>query len=154
MSVTIITGDRNSGKTTTLKNIIASNDKLYLGYISESLYNKEVYYLKNVYSNETIKILQTQECSHHQKIGKYFIVENSFEEAYLSLLKQIALFENKEVVFVLDEIGALELSSSGFDKLLVKLLEYSNDLIICVRRKFLEQVCNKYKIENYKLINV
>jgi len=154
MSVTIITGERNSGKTTTLKNIINSNETFYLGYISESSSNKENYYLKNVYSNETIKILQTQECLHHEKIGKYFIIENSFEIAYISLLKQIDLFMNKNITFVLDEIGALELSSSGFDKLLTKLLEYNNDLIICVRTKFLKEVCNKYKIENYKLINI
>jgi len=154
MSVTIITGERNSGKTTTLKNIINSNETFYLGYISESSSNKENYYLKNVYSNETIKILQTQECLHHEKIGKYFIIENSFEIAYISLLKQIDLFMNENITFVLDEIGALELSSSGFDKLLTKLLEYNNDLIICVRTKFLKEVCNKYKIENYKLINI
>ncbi len=154
MSVTIITGERNSGKTTTLKNIINSNETFYLGYISESSSNKENYYLKNVYSNETIKILQTQECLHHEKIGKYFIIENSFEIAYISLLKQIDLFMNENITFVLDEIGALELASSGFDKLLTKLLEYNNDLIICVRTKFLKEVCNKYKIENYKLINI
>ncbi len=154
MSITIITGDRNSGKTTTLKNIINSNDNFYLGYISESSSNKDNYYLRNVYSNETIKIMQNQECPCHEKIGKYFIIDNSFEIAYISLLKQIDLFLNRSITFVLDEIGALELSSSGFDKLLNRLLEYNQDLIICVRTKFLEEVCNKYKIRNYKVINV
>lgn len=154
MSITIITGERNSGKTTTLKNIINSNDNFYLGYISESSSNKDNYYLKNIHSNETIKVMQIQECPHHEKIGKYFIIENSFEIAYISLLKQIDLYVNNNITFVLDEIGALELSSSGFDKLLIRLLEYNNDLIICVRKKFLEEVCSKYKIENFNLINV
>lgn len=154
MKVTVICGDRNSGKTTTLKKIIAKADRRYLGYVSESDNNKDVFYLRNVYTNEIIKVLQTEKCLSTQKIGKYFIRQNAFREAIKILLNQIESQMTEDFTLVLDEVGALELSGSGFNVVLEKIASSNISLIICVRKSFVEQVCSKYKFEDCNIINV
>jgi nucleoside-triphosphatase THEP1 len=154
MKVTIISGKQNSAKTTTLKKIVSQKDCLYLGYICESSSNKNIFYLRNVMSNEIIRLLQTHLCEYNQKIGKFYIVPNSFESAKKSLLSQVEENCNKDIVIVLDEVGALELSSSGYHDLIENLIQIDKDLIICVRDKYVEDVCKKYKFEDFEIIRV
>jgi nucleoside-triphosphatase THEP1 len=154
MKVTIISGPQNSSKTTTLKKYIKDHDQKYLGYVSESSANKSIFYLRNVYTHEIIKLMQVQDCLSNEKIGKYNILINAFEKSSETLLNQVSQFKGQDFVVVIDEIGRLELLNSGFDALLNKLIELDIDLILCVRDIFLEDVCKKYKFKEYTLIEV
>jgi nucleoside-triphosphatase THEP1 len=154
MKVIIISGPQNSSKTTTLKKYIKEHNQNYLGYVSESSQNKSIYYLRNLLSNEIIKLMQVEDCLSNEKIGKYNILLNAFEKASETLLNQVSQFKGQDFVVVIDEVGRLELLNSGFDALLNKLIELDIDLILCVRDSFLEDVCKKYNFTEYKLIKV
>ena len=99
-------------------------DNKYLGYICESSTDKSNFYLRNVYTNQIIKLMQTKKCLHKEKIGKYYIHINAFEKARDRLLEQIKFEKEKDFVVVIDEVGSLELSSSGFNLLLENLLVF------------------------------
>ncbi len=154
MKVTIISGPQNSSKTTTLKKFIREHNQKYLGYVSESSSDKSIFYLRNVLTNEISKLMQVQDCVSNEKIGKYNIIINAFEKASETLLNQVSQLKNQNCVVVLDEIGKLELLNSGFDPLLKRLIDLDKDLILCVRDSFLEDVCKKYKFNDYNLIEV
>ena len=154
MNVTIISGERNSGKTTTLKKLIAKADRRFLGYVSESSADKNVFYLRNVYTNEIIKVLQTEKCLSNQKVGKYFVRQNAFREAIQILSNQIESQRSEDYTLVLDEVGSLELSGFGFNGILEKVSSLNISLIICVRDTFVEQVCSKYNFKDCEIIKV
>ncbi len=154
MYVTIISGPKNSAKTTTLKNIVNKREKEYLGYLCESLNNKNNLFLRDLNTNETINLMQTTPCLHKDKVGKYFVHLNAFEKASTMLLKQIENSKNEDIVIVLDEVGYLELLDSGFDDLIKVLIYLNKDLLICIRDEFVKRVISKYRFENYKINNI
>lgn len=154
MKVIIISGARNSSKTTTLKRLLSSSENNFLGYICENSDNKKKLYLRNLLDNKKIDILQTDEIINSERIGRYYIIPNSFEESRKVLLDQIEKIKEEDFIVVLDEIGALELSGSGYDALIKDLIKINKDLIICVRDTFVEDVCEKYKFNDVEIINV
>ncbi len=154
MKVIIISGERNSSKTTTLKRLLVSSENKFLGYICENSENKKKLYLRNLLDNKKIDILQTDEILNSERIGRYYIIPNSFEESRKVLLDQIEKIKEEDFIVVLDEIGALELSGSGYDALIKDLIKINRDLIICVRDTFVEDVCEKYKFNDVEIINV
>ena len=154
MKVIIISGARNSSKTTTLKRLLSSSENKLLGYICENSDNKKKLYLRNLLDNKKIDILQTDEIINSERIGRYYIIPNSFEESRKVLLDQIEKIKEEDFIVVLDEIGALELSGSGYDALIKDLIKINKDLIICVRDTFVEDVCEKYKFNDVEIINV
>ncbi|MGD1821030.1 MAG: nucleoside-triphosphatase [Pleomorphochaeta sp.] len=154
MKVIIISGARNSSKTTTLKRLLSSSENKFLGYICENSDNKKKLYLRNLLDNKKIDILQTDEIINSERIGRYYIIPNSFEESRKVLLDQIEKIKEEDFIVVLDEIGALELSGSGYDALIKDLIKINKDLIICVRDTFVEDVCEKYKFNDVEIINV
>ncbi|MGD1822383.1 MAG: nucleoside-triphosphatase [Pleomorphochaeta sp.] len=154
MKVKIISGAKNSSKTTTLKSILEKSNEKYLGYICESDNEKNNYYLRNIYSNELFHIMQNEFIETKERIGQYYIIDNSFEKCSTVLFNQINEIEDQIDFIALDEVGLLELNGSGYNQTILKLIDLNYDLILCVRDVFVERVIEKYKFENVEIIRV
>lgn len=154
MKITIISGKRNSAKTTTLKRIVENKSEKFLGYFCESDKDKEVFYLRNVLNNDLITIMRTNLSNTKESIGKYNIIDNSFLLAEETLLSQIHELKGDNFSIVIDEIGRLELNGSGYNTLIKKLLKFNYDLIFCIRDEFVEDIIDKYDLSNIEIINV
>ena len=152
MNVTIISGSKNSAKTTTLINLVELNKENYLGYICLSDDNKNSYYLKNIITEDNYLIMQNTEIKSKERLGQYYIIDNSFFTISNILLEQIK--DNTDKVVALDEIGLLELNGSGYNNLLKELILLDMNLVLCVRDKFVEKVIEKYQFKNVKTIKV
>ncbi len=152
MHVTIISGARNSAKTTTLIKLIEENKDSYLGFVCLSDKNKNSYYLNNILTNDNYLIMQNTEINCKEKLGQFYIIDNSFFTISKILLEQIK--EHGDKVIALDEIGLLELKGSGYDDLLKQLVLLDKNLLLCVRDIFVDKVIQKYKLENVEIINV
>lgn len=154
MKVRIISGKRNSSKTTTLKKIISKKEKRIIGYVCESDIDKNNYYLRNIISNDCFHIMQTTKIISKNRIGKYYIINDSFENAINLLKKQIEEAEAKNVEIAIDEIGRLELNNLGYNSLLNYLVKLDFDLILCIREDYVDDVINKYNLKNIEIIRV
>lgn len=152
MRVTIISGEKNSAKTTTLKQIVESNPDKYIGYTCLSYDNKNSFYLKNILTNNEFLIMQNTKIDCEVRLGQYYIIDGVFELISNILLQQIK--ETKNKIIALDEIGKLELDGFGYDKLLNELVELDNDIVLCIRDKFVNKVIKKYNLKNIDIIKV
>ncbi|MCX5774856.1 MAG: hypothetical protein NTV44_00535, partial [Firmicutes bacterium] len=54
----------------------------------------------------------------------------------------------------LDEIGRLELSGKGYDRILRKLLASSLDIVLAVREDLVPAIIEHYQIKSYSIIPV
>lgn len=145
--VRIITGERNSGKTSFIKKMLESglNAK---GFMTVSLdEGKDVLYLQDIASGKKRLLMETS-CWRKNGIGRYRFYPATFEWAE----KKLSSVSSGTIV--LDEIGRLELKERGFDSLMKKLLCKDVELYISVRKDYIENVVEHYGLSSYQLIDV
>ena len=130
-SFKIITGERGEGKTT----FILSHFSFCKGYVS--LHRGEEYYLKKLESGEE-NLLLTHRPIFKEEWKGWFINSNEFHRANDYLLS----LDNS--IVVLDEVGMLEVEEKGFFPFLTKAQNMNIDLIISVRREFVDVVKDKF----------
>lgn len=147
--VLIISGERNSGKSTKLERIITGllkRGKNVKGVISKGYFsgkiksNYDAVYISNgkVYQLASI----TESKKFNLKQGKYFFDEKVFDEIN-KLLKDDMICD----VNVFDEISYLELNEKGFYPSLKHYLDnFEGQLIISIRNNLLQEVINKFQI--------
>lgn len=145
MKVTIISADINSGKTTYVNNLVMANRSKYLGFISFSNSEKNFYYLEDIKTKSKIPLMDEIYEKDCKRIGKFFIKKDAFLMAKTLLLKQVD--EYSDPIVVLDEIGRLELNGEGFDSLLKELIDLKINMMLCVRKKFVSEVIQKYRFD-------
>ncbi|MBK5200299.1 MAG: hypothetical protein JJE21_02065 [Spirochaetaceae bacterium] len=153
MKVTIISAERNSGKTTFAKNLISKNKNGFLGFLSYSSPSKDSFYLYDINNSNTIVLMSEKVNDNYERIGRFYIEPFAFDKAYDSLINQIGAFETKKCI-VIDEVGQLELDGYGFDRLINRLIELDENLLLCIRKCFVESVVFKYGFVDYTLIDV
>lgn len=137
-SVIVITGKKNSGKTTTALKI-KEHFPSTKGFISLSADAKDEITLLDLGSGDRLPLM-SRYFESDADVGAYRYLQSTFD--YASNVE----FDDKGVVIV-DEIGRLELRGEGFDFLMRHLLSLSVNLIITVRTEFLEDVVRHYEIE-------
>ncbi len=153
---TIITGKKHSGKTTKLQEIVfdlQSDGKICAGIIAIGTFKNNKRYsfdLLDISTNEKIEFMSIITNNQYKKIGKFYIKPEG-EEFGTTVLEK-ALKSNANFI-VIDEIGALELEEKGWSQALSKALEIEKNIIITVREELLQNIINKFKIDNYNLIN-
>ena len=152
----IIHGDKNQGKTTQLKRIIdilKSNNKTVAGFYSEKIRkdNKVMGYdLLTITQNEQFPFLSINTSKEQEKIGKFSINKVAFEIGNSEIKKAILA---KVDYIVIDEVGKLELDNKGWYDSINKLyLNFTNEIIFCVRTEFVQSIIDKFNFNKVILI--
>lgn len=147
--ISIIVGDRHSGKTTRLlKYIDELNGKavsvagiVAIGSFKDGI--RDSFLIKDITTN-TEKVFMTREnCTNCDKIGGFYINNEAYKWGVNVLHKAINSSAN---TIVIDEVGQLELNGNGWYTSLLKLLKTDKNIVITVRDKFLDEIVSKFKL--------
>lgn len=154
----IVTGKMNSGKSTTLGNIYRELKKGD-GFISvksmhyDKVYGYETMRLSN---NESYPLVIREEFAHKNikvvcQIGPYLFLEDTLQIVEDQIDQMI---QNKVSPIFLDEIGQLELYDKCFDSIFRKMVESNLELYITVREDLVQNVIDKYQLQEVDLITI
>lgn len=135
-SFKIITGERGEGKTTYILSLFSS----FKGYVT--VHKSHEYYLRDLETKEETLLL-TPYPLFVDKWKGWYINTLAFGKANKKLLSL-----NNSVV-VLDEVGMLEVENGGFSDYLFKATDMDIDLVISVRREYIDSVVSKF-FSSYK----
>lgn len=143
----ILTGEIQSGKTTTLMQWSAGRKDVF-GILSPIVDGKR--FFMNIQTGERFEMEAQEGETEILKIGKYSFRKKSFNKAITTL--QLSLNEKKGWL-VIDEIGPLELRKEGFYKILNEILgtKTSLQIILVVRNSLIEEVINFFRLSEYKI---
>lgn len=145
--VKIISGERNSGKTSFIKKLLESGLDAK-GFITVAFdEKKDVLYLQDIASGEKRLLMETSSWKENG-IGRYSFHPETFEWAEKKLSEIVS------GTIVIDEVGRLELSGKGFDSLLWKLLCKDVELYVSVRKDYIGNVVEHYGLDSYQLIDI
>lgn len=150
--ITIITGKRNGGKTTTLQNILKATPKKWSGFISLTNIDKSKYFLQDVENLEQ-NLLMEDSLSPNWK-DRFFIFYETFDWANHKILT------SKNLFFMLDEIGLLEIDDKrGFFpsvEFLIAKDDKKRQNIFTVRKSFLDKFYTAFKLnpDNCRVIDL
>ena len=138
--IIIITGKQGSGKTSILENKI-DNETNGVITICENRKLKK-YYFKLINTNITLP------CCYYED-GMKFNFHN-----FDKVCEYLDKLDSKKIM--IDEIGWLELNKKGFYKALKKILKEKNfeNLYLSMRYDIHERLIEKFKIENFTLIDL
>jgi nucleoside-triphosphatase THEP1 len=148
--IIIVTGPIHSGKTTKLQQIIQQWKKVDISAILEPL-DKNGNRTLFVYPQENTIMLQTDEQDGAIECGPFYFLAGAFETAASMVKTQCS-------IFILDEIGKLEIQNKGFHSLMIRILEnYKNGLIdiviVVIRDTLLHSALQHYQMKDTILIN-
>ena len=147
--VTIITGDRYSGKTTRLLNYIETlknSGVSVAGIVAIGTFknnDRDSFLLKDISTNIEKPFMSRTECDNCDKIGRFYIDNETYKWGLEILEKAIKSNVN---TIVIDEIGMLELNEKGWYSVLKKALNSDKKIVITVRDKFVDDVTFKFGI--------
>ncbi|WP_319996192.1 nucleoside-triphosphatase [Trichococcus shcherbakoviae] len=161
--VNIITGEMNSGKTTELIRLyhelpVCTAD----GFASIKVFSEqgafEGYDLKRLATGETLPFirLSNPDAVPLQKDSFGFDRFTFLREPLVAAEQAIRDFLSDPLIrtILLDEIGPVELQRKGFCRALKMLLASDKDLYLCINRKNLDPVVNKFGIMAPRLIEI
>ena len=155
-TIKIITGAKQSGKTTFLLNYIEqlkSNKISVAGIIAIGTFKNNIrdsFSIKDISTNEKKLFLSRKYLSESEKIGRFYIDINTYHWG-MKILEKAILSDSKYLI--IDEIGALELTKKGWYFALSRALKSNKNIVITVRDKFIDDIIDFFNIENYKIIN-
>jgi nucleoside-triphosphatase len=131
-----ITGLPRCGKTTLIKELIKECKVSFSGFLSEEIRNDDRigFKIEDVRTSEE-GILANMDFKDGPKIGKYFVNIKDIERIAIPSLEREANF------YFIDEIGAMELKSKKFEKVLEAILSSNKNIIATLHRNY----ANKYK---------
>lgn len=147
-NIEIISGDINSGKSTRLIKRVRGLKKKYRvgGVIAHPVFKegeKSGFEIEDLSTGELFPLAEnipTSKFTHKQ--GRFYFDNTLFEELNNRLFEMI---DNEYII--IDEIGPLELSGSGYSPALKYLLNnYKNHLILVIRNKLLSEFKNTFLI--------
>lgn len=158
--VIIVTGKREEGKTTFLKQLSGELKKanwLLSGFISPRIKNGSVttgYILEDVKTGKRTEFLSLNEETNVEPgtIGK-FRMNNTGLSFGKHLLSDDELQHTG--IVIIDEIGRLELAGEGWNDDVLRLINKPDlFLIVAVRDKFVSGVIQQYNLKNVQVLNV
>ncbi len=147
--VTIITGDRHSGKTTRLLKYIETlknNGVSVAGIVAVGTFKNNVrdsFLLKDISTNIEKPFMSRIECDNCDKIGRFYINNETYKWGLIVV--EGAIKSNVNTI-VIDEVGMLELNEKGWHTVLKEALKTDKNIIITVRDKFVDDIILKYGI--------
>lgn len=157
-AVFILTGTVGGGKSTQIQKIIKElkSHSISLGGIySLRIVKKNIttgYDIVNISTNERSAFLQDAINNDLQKIGRFTILPEGLEKG-LKAIEQAR--KNNATLTIIDEVGKLELENKGWSNEIDKLLyTSSNNILLVVRKEFVENIIEKWKIKPRFIYNV
>ena len=150
INVLILTGDKQSGKTTFLKNWCATQQNIG-GILTPIVDDKRCFYDIETSSFYSMEVTANPPLNEGiLTVGKYFFSQKNFDKAATTLIE--ACTNNKFKYLIIDEIGPLELKQQkGFYQSLLFVLQYlqkSTQLIIVVRQNCIEDIVQLLNVYN------
>jgi nucleoside-triphosphatase len=136
----ILTGPVHSGKTSLLKKVVRElkgQEYRIDGFLSETVSEKgEIvgYNLLGLKEEKSIPLIRRTGEKEWQKVGSYFFIPQGLEEA-----EKIILRGKEADIFVIDEVGPLELSGKGFWPALKQVVfQPLNSYVFIVRKNIIK----------------
>lgn len=158
MDTFIVTGERNEGKTSFMASLnkhLRNCDIKIAGFICPGKKNKsgsKDFVLQSLSDNLNIHLASREHHPGYNHHGAFFFNPQAIK-AGNSIIKA-GLKDNCEI-FILDEIGPLELSGKVWhDPLKDILAEYSGILIITVRKEMLEKVKEYFELKDPVIFHI
>jgi len=147
--VYIVTGEKQSGKTTRLLNAIQNRDDVY-GMLTPDVDGKR--FFMNVRTKELWPMEAAEAEANVLTIGKYRFSKAAFQKA-ISVLEAEANQQNGWLI--VDELGPLELKKSGFYNTVRDLLNTNTPLkiILVIRQSLLGEMTELFGISNYAVVD-
>jgi nucleoside-triphosphatase len=150
-NIYIVSAPVHSGKTTSLLRWIENRNDVS-GILTPVISRKR--YFMDAMSRETFP-MEASPGEEEFTVGKYIFSRTAFDRAEKIL--ENSIHQNKEWLIV-DEIGPLELTGKGFDKVLRSILSSHNrdnpktsmKLLLVVREHLLDVVIKFYGISRYR----
>jgi len=153
----IITGSVGEGKTTQIQQIVETlkNQSISIGGILSPriLENGATagYDIVDLTTNERAAFLRKTGDKNSPRIGSYSILSEGLKKGH-DVLKNS---QNNHQVVVIDEVGRLELDNGGWADNIRDLLSCSKShLILSVRDRLIEEVINKWSLQDYTVLDV
>ncbi len=144
--LTILTAERDSGKTTALQAMLAKDPYVHsscCGFVALANPEKTVYRLKNVRTGEVRTALALEMSGSDVRLGRFFVDQQVFAWANEQVINDLATAE----VAVFDEIGRLELGGGGFSQSFKKAFQYPKVAVVAaVRLPFVDEVLNTFAV--------
>jgi len=130
-----VTGLPGCGKTTLINELVKFYNGSVSGFITEEIRNKtrKGFKIKDVQTGEE-GILASVDLKYGPKVSKYFVNIKDIERIAIPSL------EREASLCVIDEIGAMELKSKRFEKILETILSSDKNIIATLHRNYI----NKY----------
>lgn len=144
-SIFIISGDKGSGKSTFLLNILfllKTDGFLVEGFIAVHNIDSDSYLIKNVATNEESLIMQR--VAGFEKRPDHFKIFTKGVEKGLIWIEEV--LEQSPDIAVIDEIGGYELQGRLWSDGFTRLAESCVPLILTVKTKHLHEVVKKWNV--------
>ena len=156
--VTIITGEIDSGKTSKMQEIYAS-EKSGDGFLCVKRYSNYIhtgYDLLFLSEGRTVPFIRKREYLQNSEktvfsTVKYVFIEKAFSQADMLIYRLVR--EGTSPVFI-DELGPLELEKKCFYKSALSVIQNNIDLIASVRKSCLNEMILLLDISRYRIIEV
>lgn len=131
-----ITGLPGCGKTTLIKELIKNYNDSVSGFFTEEIINRtrKGFKIKDIETREE-GILASVDLKEGPKVSKYFVNIKDIERIAIPSL------EKEASLYFIDEIGAMELKSKRFEKILESILSSDKNIIATLHRNYID----KYK---------
>lgn len=151
-SIFIVSGEKESGKTTFLINILSLlqlNGFLVGGFVALHDIESDFYEIKDVKTNETTPLMQRvasfEERPHHFKFFPKGVEKGN------DCMKRLLI--HPPDIAMIDEIGGYELRGKLWSSSFAQLVESSIPLIFTVKDRLLDKVVAKWNIEPCYVFN-
>lgn len=155
--ITIISGEKQSGKTTYLVNFLKTKNadrQIYEGFVAIGTFKDGIrnsFSLMDISTNEKMRFMHTEPIQNANQQGKFYINpegivfgENILRKAFSSDCKGV----------VIDEIGPLELNNEGWARQFKLLLNTDKEIVITVRTSLIQRVVSFFELKSFKVINI
>jgi nucleoside-triphosphatase THEP1 len=157
-SITLISGDFNSGKTTRLIEFFSKLKKGEAeGFACEKIQNQDQvtigYRLRRLSTQDQVMFIYDK--NHYKDFFREYFEYDRFIFSvnalnYVSDIIEIAIQDPFIKALFLDEIGRVELCGLGFDEVMKKMMKSDKDLYLCANERHIDAIMNKYDIKDYR----
>ena len=142
----IVSGEKESGKTTFLINILSllqTNGYVVGGFVALHDIESDCYHIKNIKTNEESPLMQR--VATFEKRPYHFKFFPGGVEKGNDCIEELLV--NPPDIAIVDEIGAFELRGKLWSSSFTQLLESSVPLVFSVKERLLDKVVVKWSIE-------
>ena len=156
--VFILTGSIGQGKTTFIQNIVKNFQSK--GITVGGIYSPRVmqdkttigYDIIDINTNEREVFLRQSSLDNRIKIGRFNIHLQGLQKGIKTLKSSI---DTNTQIVIIDEVGKLELDNNGWASGIDELIKNAqNHLLLVIRDRYIEQIIDKWEINNYQVFDI